>query len=103
MLNTYLQVVSLEGTLPTQPFIGDDPQRILITGWARHALKLFGSHIMDRPTNIFVVTERLSAMRHRGNAEISQHNPIISTQKHVLWLHISMDNLPVVSILERRG
>src|SRR5579864_7369865 len=52
MLTRDLDKRTLEGPLPTQPFIGEDPQSILVTGRTRPPLKLLRSHVRDRTSHI---------------------------------------------------
>jgi hypothetical protein len=88
----------LEGTFPTEPFIDDDPQGILVTGWSWFPLKLLGSHVghcSRRPLRGLGAR----ALGEQGQAKITEQNLMSASQQHILRLDITMYQSLLMSIL----
>src|SRR6266699_5146698 len=71
VLRNYLPISPIEWPFPAQPLVDNDPQSILITGWARLALQLLRRHIGHR-TSLFLCIEGLRPMGYRGNTKVAE-------------------------------
>jgi len=56
VLTSYFDKGSMKGTVASQPFVGDDAERILVTGRTGLALELFGSRVGECPCHILYAT-----------------------------------------------
>ena len=62
-------------------------------------MNLFGSHICYGAYDILrvLVTRTL---RYRSDAEVTQHDLLLSAQQHIFWLDIAVDHFLIVGILQ---
>ncbi len=98
MLTHYLIIHTLKGTFPTEPFIDDDPQCILVTGWSWFPLNLLGSHVGHcslRPLRGLGAR----TLGEQGQTKITEQNLMSASQQHILWLDITMYQSLLMSIL----
>jgi hypothetical protein len=88
----------LKGSFPTEPFIDNDPQGILVTGWSWFAHNLLGSHIGHGSRHpLRALGAR--ALGEQSQAKITEQNLISASQQHILWLDITMNQSLPMSIL----
>src|SRR6266702_1159473 len=81
-----------------QPFVNNDPQRILITDRTRFALDLLRSHIGYCANDILGVLVART-LGHSGNAKIADQNLVIRSQQHILRLDITMDQFLAMRVV----
>jgi hypothetical protein len=98
VLDGYFLKRSGEGGRAGQPFVEDNPQRVLIAGRARLRLKMLRGHVSHGPRHLFQFC-RLGAVRQQRDAKVAEQQPIVPPQQHIFWLHISMDQLLVMRML----
>src|SRR5579859_7076267 len=98
MLEGDLCKCSLKRAVPTEPFIDDDPQCVLIAGGTRMALDLLGSHVQDRPRDVLRVL-REGTMCGQRNTKIAEQHLLPRSHQHVFWLHVTVNESLVMSIL----
>ena len=60
-----------KGTLPTQPFVGDDTKRILVTGKAGMSVELLWSHVGDGAHQCLITDGFWRGSKH-GEAKITE-------------------------------
>src|SRR5262249_22335050 len=98
MLGTHLDKGPIEGTSPTQPLIGDDPQSILITGGAGFALNLFRGHVSySAGKHLRALIAR--TLRNQGQAKITEQDLVVTSHQQVLRLDVAMNEFLIMSIL----
>src|SRR2546425_8536696 len=92
----------MKGTIPTQPFIDDDTQGILIARGAWMRLDLLGSHICNRSSQVLrlLVAGTLS---YQGYAKVTEQDFIVSPEQHILRLDVPVDQLLIMGILQGIG
>src|SRR5205807_3039376 len=98
VLSTQLRKRPTKRAISTHPFINNNPQCILIARWTWLPLDLFGRHICNGTHNILrtLVTRTLSD---QGNAKVTEQNIIVSPQEHVLWFHVTVNELFIMCML----
>jgi hypothetical protein len=89
----------MKGSVSGQPFVNDHPECILIAGQARFALQLLRSQVGQRPGHLLGALKR-RALGDEHKAKITQEHFVLAPQQHILWFHISMDELAIMSILQ---
>src|SRR5437764_1194610 len=102
MLRDQLARRPLKRALATQPFVDDYPQCILVACWTWVSLDLLGSHVRQGArcplgTNI----ERGRAMGDGGNAKVREQHLLSSSQQHIFWLDIAVNELLLVGSTAR--
>src|SRR2546429_5589497 len=88
----------VEGTISSEPLVGDDPQGVMVTGTAWFALKLLRSHIGSGACNLLGALVA-GTLGHQSNAKITERERVAPIKQYILWLHVTMDQLFIVSIL----
>src|SRR5579863_376148 len=79
---------ALKGTRTAQPFIDNNPQRILVTIGASSRLNLLRCHIGDSARQFLYAlsTVKVCTLGHQGNAKIAEQYFVIATEQHILRL-----------------
>lgn len=99
VLRNYFPGHTAKGSLTAEPFIGHDPQGILIAGRARLALELLRCHVGQSPTRSLCI-ERARTMRKGADAKVTEPHLVVWPQQDVLRLDIPMDQPLVVGMLQ---
>jgi hypothetical protein len=81
-----------------EPFVDHDAQSILITGRAGFTVNLLGGHVI-RSANSLLQAERTRIGESEREVKVAEPDLMIRPQKHVTWLHIAMNDSPVMGIL----
>src|SRR5207248_11498175 len=83
-----------KGALPTQPFVDDDTQGILITGKMGTPVELLRGHVGDAPGRVpYLLVAR--TLGDDGQTKIREQDFVVGSQQQVLWLQIAMNQLLV--------
>src|SRR5258708_28201407 len=103
MLDCYLSKRSVKGTCPTQPFIHHYGQRVLLAGWNGLLLNLLRSDVSNWPCQVLHTLRAMimRTLRHQGNAKVTQQHLVATAQQHIFRLHIPVNHLLLMSVLER--
>ena len=105
MLHRHLDRRAPEGSLATEPLVDDHAQRVLVTGWPRLALHLFGGQIRSCPRQRRV--QHLCAGRvcwqEQCQPKVCQQQLLASIQQHILRLDVAVDEALVMGVLQGRG
>ena len=112
MLVAKLQVIAIKGRMSTEPFVGDNRERILIACSLGMPLQALGSQICGRPgdchvlfpgnllSNLLDLDLQIPGITASdGDAEITQGHIVRSPGQHILWLDIVMDDVLFMGIL----
>ena len=91
---------AVKGPVSAQPLVGDDGQRILVTGGTWVRLNLFGGHVGDGADG-FLCELSACTLRDHGDAEVAEQNFPVAPQQHILRLDVAMDDFLVVRVLQR--
>src|SRR6266567_3323056 len=102
MLGNNFQIGTVERGESAQPFIDDNPQRILIASRQWPALKLLWSHVRGC-SNLILQDLRVGIVGGNCYAEITEPDLILRTKQHIFRLYIAVDKQSIMSILECRG
>ena len=78
MLNGHAKCASLERTHTTNPLVGHNGQRVLITSKAGVALVLFWRHI-GRRADLLLRTHQCAMLDNLGNAKITEQDCTVLT------------------------
>src|SRR5262245_49677971 len=104
MLACHLAKRPLERSISTQPLVDDDAQRILVGGVTRFASKLLRSHVGYSSLYFmcaFILGECI--LGYLYNAKVAQQDFITPPEQHILRLHIAMNELLAMGILQGIG
>ena len=71
-----LYIIPAKGARATEPFIGDDAQRILITGETGFSLQLLGSGIVQRPGHA-LNADKFRGGSKQGQTEVTEEDFVI--------------------------
>ncbi|GAC1376789.1 MAG: hypothetical protein NVSMB44_45750 [Ktedonobacteraceae bacterium] len=102
MLEHDIQCSPLKEALAREPFVGDDGQGILVAGWLRLALALFGGHIQGR-ADLGLHAEHGTLLHDLGDAEIAEQHGAVAMPQHVFGLDIAMNDASIMRILQGGG
>src|SRR5579871_1564870 len=98
MLAGDLYIGALKRALSRQPFIDDDPQRILVAGEVGASLELFRGHIGDSPYNLLALL-RGRTLDDQRDAKVAEQNLVVFADQHILRFHIAMDQILIMRVL----
>src|SRR5579872_3848617 len=97
MLNRHrVRGLGFEGELPCKELVGDDRQAIVIASRNCFALRLFGSHVFGRSDAHPGLCKMFLVGDDTCNAEVSQHQPVITAQEHITRFNITMYDVLLV-------
>src|SRR5947209_4618501 len=102
MLAYHFIVCSFKGPYTTKPFVNYHCQSILITGWTWMCLNLFRSHIGNSTSDILCL-HRVRTACQGCNAKVREHYFTTPPQEHVFRLHITVNYLLIMGILQSFG
>src|SRR5947199_2178181 len=89
---------TLEWVRAAEPLVDDYSQGVLITGWTGLSPELLGCHVC-RGTRRIEWALLVRTLSQDGDAKVTEQDLIASSQQHVLWFDISMDQSLVMSTL----
>src|SRR6266849_10295370 len=103
MLGDNLVKRAPKGRLPTESFVHDHTESILVAGWARLTSNLLGSQVEDGSRHRFghllcACDERLRC--EHGQAEITEQHRVTRTEQHILWLDITVNQALIMGKLQ---
>src|SRR5262249_15193910 len=84
---------------PTEPFIGNDAEGILVAGRAGMGGDLFGSHISNGTRHILCAII-MRTMRNQSDPEIAEEDLVMLTNEHILRLDVTVYDLAIMRILQ---
>jgi len=91
-----------EGARTTQPFVGDNAQRVLVAGKTCLTLELLRRCIWNRPGRLLVCL-RIAAMRDYDQAKITEQDLPTLPNKYILGLDIPVNQPAHVGMIQGRG
>src|SRR5689334_18203758 len=87
--------------LPGEEFIGNASQRILITFFGAHALKLFGGHVRGSANDGTILdTARGECAR---NTEISKERCVVCVEKNIFGFEVAVNNVLLMCVGQGRS
>src|SRR5579859_585457 len=90
-----------ERPVTSEPFIYDNPQRILIAAAPWFPLQLLRGSIRHGPLKIAEFrVDRGQAVGNNSDAKVAEHHSIIGRQKHIMWFHVSVDEITLVNVIQ---
>src|SRR6266700_7446704 len=92
----------LKGADAADPFIDDNPERILVTGLTRLAQQLLRCGVGESASH-FLRRERAGMGKSQNEAKITEPDLVVAPQQQVLRLEIAMNELGIVCILQGRS
>src|SRR5260370_35222869 len=101
MLGSDLDGGASEGILPTQPFVGHDPQSILIARKMDLAFQHLRGHIEDC-TNRGGDSLRVYALSHQNEAKIAGQRLIPGSEEEILPFAITREQPALMGIVQCR-
>src|SRR6266700_2210407 len=102
MVCAYFGKGAMKRTVPREPFIHDNTQRILVTACARVALDLLWGHIGHGASD-FLGAWVARTLGNERNTKIGEQHRLTSSHEHIFRFDITMDELLLVCILECLG
>lgn len=102
MLTGDLGKGAVKGAGSREPFVDHHRQRILVTGRAGLALKLFRGHIA-RGAGHVLHTLGARGLGEQSNAKVAEQELLASSHEQVLWFDVAMNEVLVVGVLQGGG
>lgn len=93
-----LPLGALKGADPTEPFVHDNSQGILVTGWLWLALNLFWCHIGDSARHL-LCPQGAFTMSNDCDPEITEQDLLVAPQKYILRLHVPINQPRLMGVL----
>src|SRR5436305_2189431 len=102
MLSDDLGHRPMKWAVPTEPFVDDNAEGVLITSGTWMALDLLWGDVGHGSSHsLRALIAR--ALSHNGNAKVRKQHLLMLPDEHVLWFDIAVDDALVVSILQSGG
>src|SRR6266571_1851245 len=98
MLRDDLPLGASKGADTRKPFVHDNSQGILVTGWSWLAPNLFWCHIGDRARHL-LCAQGVFPMSDDCDAEITEQHLLVAPEQHILRLDVPMNQPHLMSVL----
>src|SRR5260370_15386433 len=102
MLGSDLDGGASEGILPTQPFVGHDPQSILIARKMDLAFQHLRGHIEDC-TNRGGDSLRVYSLSHQNEGKIAEARLILGSAEEILPFYIPVNQTRLMGVMRCRS